>query len=242
MKSGTTWLQMIIYQLISDGKMDFDHMDDLSPWFEMELDRISTFEDLESPRFFKTHLPYQLISKCWPVKYIYVMRNGMDVAVSQYHHLKNLVDPALTFETSFDDYFINCKHPMTNPEFGGWFGHVAGWLKNKKKQNVLYVKYEDLKQDLKGSIKKIADFCGIVVDESRYPRILENCSFSFMKKHENKFGQRGPDGQSFKNFIRKGKADTGILYLNKKQKEMYTKKYDEYLKGLNLDFYDPRVL
>ena len=34
-KSGTTRMQMLLYQLTTDGNMDFDHIDDISPWLKM---------------------------------------------------------------------------------------------------------------------------------------------------------------------------------------------------------------
>src|ERR1019366_6253139 len=33
-RSGTTWLQMILYQLTTDGNMDFDHITEFVPFFE----------------------------------------------------------------------------------------------------------------------------------------------------------------------------------------------------------------
>src|SRR5688572_22781696 len=36
-KSGTTWLQMIVYQLTTDGAMDFGHIDEVSPFLEVTM-------------------------------------------------------------------------------------------------------------------------------------------------------------------------------------------------------------
>ena len=48
------------------------------------------FESFPSPRVFKSHLRYQLIPKATDntrkPRYIYVMRNPKDTAVSFYHH------------------------------------------------------------------------------------------------------------------------------------------------------------
>src|SRR5215218_5290023 len=40
-KSGTTLMQMMVYQLATRGEMDFSHITIASPWFEMELMRSS---------------------------------------------------------------------------------------------------------------------------------------------------------------------------------------------------------
>ena len=59
-RSGTTWVQFILYQLTTPGDMKFDHISQISPWFERSLAlgtmRASDFEAFASPRLFKTHL------------------------------------------------------------------------------------------------------------------------------------------------------------------------------------------
>ena len=32
LKSGTTWMQVILHNLLTDGNMDFNHIYDVSPW------------------------------------------------------------------------------------------------------------------------------------------------------------------------------------------------------------------
>jgi hypothetical protein len=50
-RSGTTLMQMILYQLRTDGSMDLPHIGAVSPWFEVELVRGSPdlIEALPSP-------------------------------------------------------------------------------------------------------------------------------------------------------------------------------------------------
>ncbi len=85
-KSGTTWMQMIMHQLTSDGNMDFDHINDVVPSLERNIKENVRIDDFPSPRIIKTHFTYDGFPKNWPGRYIYVMRHGMDVAVSEYHH------------------------------------------------------------------------------------------------------------------------------------------------------------
>ena len=35
-KSGTTWLQVIIYNLLTNGNQEFNHISEYSPFFEIE--------------------------------------------------------------------------------------------------------------------------------------------------------------------------------------------------------------
>jgi aryl sulfotransferase len=41
--------------------------------------------------------------------------------------------------------------------------------------------FENLKKDMPGEIRQVADFLGIAVDESKWPDILKHCSFDYMK-------------------------------------------------------------
>jgi hypothetical protein len=80
-RSGTTWMQMILYQLTTDGDMGFPHIYEYCPWFERSSRSGLAFEARPSPRLFKSHLPYKQVPK-GPCKYIYIARDGRDVAVS----------------------------------------------------------------------------------------------------------------------------------------------------------------
>ena len=62
-------------------------------------------------------------------KYIYVVRNPKDVAVSFYHHTKRYNDSMYHFTGDWNDYFeLFLKGEV---EFGSWFDHVLGWLSHK---------------------------------------------------------------------------------------------------------------
>jgi aryl sulfotransferase len=43
--------------------------------------------------------------------------------------------------------------------------------------------FNDLKADMPGTIGKIAAFLDISIDEAVWPRILEHCTFAYMKAH-----------------------------------------------------------
>src|SRR5215213_177533 len=91
-RSGTTWLQMIVYQLTTDGAMNFAHIDEVSPYLEVTMipwgRKISDLPG--TPRVVKSHLPYHEIPK-GPGRYIYGVRNGLDVAVSYHYHSRKYV-------------------------------------------------------------------------------------------------------------------------------------------------------
>ena len=89
-KSGTTLMQMLLYQLTTNGEVDFKHIYDVSPWirndsFKHRKPRL----DFQSPRLIKSHDPYEYFDKTTKGKFIFIIRNGMDVAVSLYNQRKN---------------------------------------------------------------------------------------------------------------------------------------------------------
>lgn len=71
------------------------------------------FESFPSPRVFKTHLPYDLVPKpcdqATKPRYIYVMRNPKDVAVSYYHHILVMPETTITTWNGFFELFIEGK-------------------------------------------------------------------------------------------------------------------------------------
>ena len=127
-RSGTTWMQMILYQLTTDGNMDFPHIYEYCPWFEASLRSAGGFEGRPSPRLFKSHLPYRRIPK-GPCKYIYVARNGKDVAVSYFHYYQTHRAYQGTFAEFFDQFLAGKIPP------GSWFEHVQDWWRHRHDPN-----------------------------------------------------------------------------------------------------------
>ncbi|XP_019854574.1 PREDICTED: sulfotransferase 1C4-like [Amphimedon queenslandica] len=109
-KSGTTWLQQIATLLkISGEKIGLDHESrhilEACPWLEVIGKEAATA--VSSPRVFKTHLPYHMIPGGDPAtsvaKFIYVIRNPKDVAVSLYYHARLL--KSNDFDGDWDCFF-----------------------------------------------------------------------------------------------------------------------------------------
>lgn len=217
-RSGTTWLQMILYQLTTDGNMDFVHITQPIPYFERALSMGRDLNGLPSPRIFKTHLRYHKLPK-GPYKRIYIARNGKDVLVSCFHFFR----AHSTFKGSFEEFFA--KFMSGTVPTGSWFQHVAEWIEHAADSNVLFLRYEDLLNNFERTLNRIAAFIGRPISKQDYARIAERCSFQFMKTHEEKFGflqevilEHGFTGEGF---IREGKAGSGKLRLNPAQEAMF---------------------
>jgi Sulfotransferase domain len=228
-RSGTTWMQMILYQLTTDGVMNFDHISQKFPYFEVDFGEAGNFDRFRSPRVFKTHLSSIWFPKRWPVRYIYVIRDGKDVAVSFYNFRQSHFGFKDDFSTFFEKHFI--RGGFT--EIGSWFQHTSGWLNRRNDRNILYLSYEEMQTDLRSCLYKISDFCGIEIDPARLPDILHRCSFTFMKQYEEKFDpamastlarpvQPGA-------FIRKGSAGGWADRFSAEQQAIFDRYFRKYL-------------
>jgi hypothetical protein len=207
-KSGTTLMQMIVYQLRTDGRMDFAHLNAVFPWIEMEIqrNRLKHLNQLPSPRNFKTHLAASHL----PIetgKYIYVVRDLRDVIVSAYHHNRLLGGIEQTLEQMTQRFL---RGSSGNPLQSSWFEHVESWWALRDRPNVLFLSYEGMLADLEGTVRQVARFLEIPVREEDMPRILEQCSFESMKRNEAKFDPRLQWAVAdTPGFIRQGKAGSG---------------------------------
>jgi len=216
-KSGTTMMQMILYHLTTDGKVDFNHIYDVSPWIRNASFRKQEPIELPSPRLIKTHDHHKDFSKGTKGKFLYVYRNGMDVANSVYHQHKSYNKSDL----KFDEFIRNFYKKKA------WFKHTRAWFNNQKKLQILYVRYEDLIKNKQAEIKRIIDFCNLHPSQEAFDRAIRHSSFDNMKKCENKFGDQPEESKKvYDQFIRKGKVGEGKKRFSKEQKEEFTKQYN----------------
>ncbi|MBA7550606.1 hypothetical protein ES705_43125 [subsurface metagenome] len=164
-KSGTTLMQMMLYQLNTDGKINFNHIYDISPWLRNDAFKKRKPRDLPSPRLIKSHDPYEYYDKATKGKFIFIIRDGMDVAVSLYHQRKNYGKPNLEFDANFKAFM--------KPSKMNWFTFNRSWLENKNKLPILYITYENLTRNFDETLGKVTAFCNIKVSEKDLSRIKE---------------------------------------------------------------------
>jgi hypothetical protein len=98
---GTTWLSEVAWQVFSEGQTGAKPLRVRVPYLESlegvnhlntKEERLAFIVNAPYPRVFKTHLPHHLAPRSdnpnTKPKYIYLMRNPKDCAVSYYHHYK----------------------------------------------------------------------------------------------------------------------------------------------------------
>lgn len=199
-KSGTTWVQQIVAQLVFDGAEGVP-VAELSPWVDLRIPpkhvKLPALEEQRHRRFLKTHLPVDALVFSPIAKYLYVARDGRDVVWSLYNHhaMANekwysalndtpglvgprIEPPATSVRQYFNEWLENDGYP-----FWSFWENVSSWWNVRNLPNVLLVHFNQLKRDLPGQIRRIGSFLDIRIDEQTWPAILEHCGFDYMKSH-----------------------------------------------------------
>ena len=221
-KSGTTWMQQILAQLIFKGQEGIA-VSPLSPWLDLRVmppEAIAGLEDQTHRRFVKTHLPVDALVFSPKAKYLYVGRDGRDAVWSLYNHHANANEhwydvlnnapgrvgpPIAPPPDSIPDYFRRWLEDDGYPFWSFW-ENVRSWWAVRDLPNVKLVHFNEMKKDLAGSIRAIAAFLDIPIDEAKFPAIVEHCSFDYMKSHAEEVSPLGGAlwNGGAKTFINKG--------------------------------------
>jgi aryl sulfotransferase len=90
----------------------------------------------------------------------------------------------------------------------GFFSFEETYWRERQRPNLLMVHYNDLKQDLAGEMRRIADFLDITVPENVMPSLVEAASFESMKKAGDALipNLKGVFDKGAERFINKGKS------------------------------------
>ncbi len=202
-KSGTTWIQQIIAQLLFDGAEGLE-VAEMSPWLDLRVPpkkvKLPLVEAQTHRRFMKTHLPVDALVFSEKAKYIYIGRDGRDVAWSLYNHHLNANNawyetlnntpgrvgpPIEPPPSSITQYFHNWLDKDGYPFWSIW-ENVRTWWAIRDLPNVHLVHFANLKADMPGEIRRIAEFIETPLDESKWETILLHCSFDYMKSNAKK--------------------------------------------------------
>ncbi|MEZ4731571.1 MAG: sulfotransferase domain-containing protein [Caldilineaceae bacterium] len=208
-KSGTTWTQEIVHQLIFWGQ-EAPGRGAVSPWLEARWrpldDLIGQLEAQPHRRFIKSHLPLDGLPFFPQVKYIVVGRDPRDVFMSLWNHHANYTPEFLarittyvndtpgrvgeTFPHALVDIHTFWREWITQ----GWFPwesegypywgnlhHSQSWWNYRHLPNILFLHYNDLLTDLAGEIQRIANFLTIPLAEEQLPVIMQAVSLESMR-------------------------------------------------------------
>jgi aryl sulfotransferase len=202
-KSGTTWMQQIIAQLLFPGVEELE-VAEMSPWMDLRVPpkevKLSAVEAQTHRRFIKTHLPVDALVFSEKAKYVYIGRDGRDVIWSLFNHHTNANDawygalndtpgrvgPAIGRPPeSVSQYYHDWLDGDGEPWWSFW-ENVRSWWEIRTLPNVYFIHFANLKNDMPGEIRRLAEFLEISIDEQSWESILHHCSFDYMKANATK--------------------------------------------------------
>ncbi|KAJ0102643.1 cytosolic sulfotransferase 15-like [Pistacia vera] len=253
-KSGAIWLKALIFTIVNRSRhtleqsplhTNFAHQ--LIPFFETAIymnNRTPDLEDLPKPRIFATHAPYSSLphsiidSNC---RIVYLCRNPLDQFISEWQFLLGIQGNKGKQRSMDEALEMACSGVQS---YGPIWEHVLGYWKvsNEQPNKILFLKYEDLKEDTDFYVKKLADFLGYPFSkeeekEGVIEEISKFCSFDNMKNLEaSKTADRHPIGYTTKMFFRKGKLGDWKDYLTPSMAERLEKLMEEKFDGSGLNF------
>jgi hypothetical protein len=212
MRCGTTWMQQVVFQIVSRGRGEFadgryGHLYAISPW----IDGVNSVSLENAPlvgerptRIVKSHLPTSLCPYGIDAKYIYVTRHPVSCFASIVDYNRSLLGPLTPAVPALADWF--CSDRMY---WLPWPKHVAGWWEwAASRGNVLFIHYEEMQKDFGAVRDRVARFLGYELTPDERLRVDQRCSFRYMKDHEEFFDMAPPTmfSAATGEFLAKGRA------------------------------------
>jgi len=185
-KCGTTWLQQIAHGLRTRGSMEFDDIYDVIPWIETAYDFGWDLDapQVAKPRVFKSHISWHNIPK--GARYIVSFRHYYDAIVSSYRFSEGWMFEPGTISL---EALTRWEFPRDKADSRGYWFHLNSWWEQRHNPDVLLLCYEDMKADLPGTIRKVARFMNIKLDDELLAIVARQSTLEFMLAHSHKFDE-----------------------------------------------------
>lgn len=183
-KCGTTWLQQIVHSLRTGGDMDFNDIYEVVPFIDIALEMGIDLNgpQKEEPRAFKSHFGWDDVPK--GCRYIVSFRDPQDAVVSFYHFMSGwVIEPGAIPLDEFVAY-----RAFDRGRGADYWDHMASWLRQRGNSSVLLLTFEEMKDDLRGVVERIARFIG-VEDRDSIDTAVQHSSFEFMSAHSEPFSE-----------------------------------------------------
>lgn len=213
MRSGTTWMQHLVYEILMRGEGNLVEegrtLNAVSPWLEsvigVPVEDAPTVGEERPSRVIKTHFPVMLCPYSTRSKYVYVARHPVSCFASCVDFLADDLGPAAPSVDAVEAWF--CSEGMW---WGTWPSHVESWWSlSRKVENVLFVRYEAMLANLPEVVSDIATFLGVPpLSEEEMGSVSTKTGFGFMRRHKNVFEMYPPHVLATNSsYFAKGTAD-----------------------------------
>ncbi|CAM0152853.1 unnamed protein product [Urochloa decumbens] len=206
--------------------------------------RLEDEEGTPSPRVLAVHAAFTALPASVPesgCRVVYLCRDPKDAFVSLRHYLDDIKPKgsAMTPLAEAFDLFCDGVSP-----FGPVWDHMAGYWKESvaRPEEVMFLRYEDLKEDAVGSVRRLAEFLGCPFTGEEVAggvpeAVVALCSMDRMRSVQaNRDGLHGTESWSFKNsaFFRKGEVGDWKAHLTPEMAQRLDAIVEDKLRGSGL--------
>mmetsp|Transcript_16659 Transcript_16659/g.47803 ORF Transcript_16659/g.47803 Transcript_16659/m.47803 type:complete len:342 (-) Transcript_16659:34-1059(-) len=247
-KSGTTWTQHIVLSLLvksaskgrgGDDYLQYSHVSEYAPFYEVDGHWDSQARDLNETirtnhkrlgrRVFNTHLRWDMLPSAMEgaghtnddtkAKFIYLLRDPMDVCLSFYCHLSNQMEGGYdgTFQDFFDEWING------DIAFGSYSDHILSFapafVDAGHGREVLLISYEEMLSDLPLVLKKLAAFVEADVTSEEIVEMLPTFSFGHMKGDLDRFQPRSVTWKNNFQFLRRGVSGDSLTVASDRERK-----------------------
>ena len=263
-KSGTTWLKALIFAIMTKSHVSeptnplltrLSH--ECVPFIEFDFRSSSPKLNLDVP-LVATHISYTSLPKSIinsGCKIVYLCRDPKDVLVSTWHFIRKVLvneEFSTVRDIPLEDAFEFFCQGLSF--CGPYWDHLLGYWRasSESPERILFLKYEDLKNETGSWIKKIAQFVGYPFsleeeDKGVVQKIIDLCSFENMSSLEvSKNGmiwleKNGVNTMEIKNntFFREGKVGDWKNHLTHEMAMQLDQIFEQRLTGSGLTFNVP---
>lgn len=199
-RSGSTWLRFMLFEILTQKDAEFDDVNRDIPDVGGQRDAAALLPN--QGRLIKTEEAFRPDYR----RAIYLVRDGRDVALSEYAYQK----AQGWIDCSFDGYLKMFVNGNANP-YGSWEKHVRSWIESplNARGDLMLVSYRELKQKSEPTLTRIAEFLNVRVPAQVIQNAIQNNNLQNMRKKEDRAPQIGYDSRTKsiaeeKRFVRSG--------------------------------------
>ena len=174
-KSGVTWFQSIITQLIFgvDARLaPFPLQRLIVP----DIHTMQFYSRFATPMYFKTHMRPRPEYR----RVVYLIRDGRDAIISYWHYL------SARRKRPIDLRKLVANKVRTSG--GLWHKHVEAWLENPYSADLIVLKYEDLQRDPLPALERFCAFAGVTRSPAQIEAVVAATAFANMQAKEKQEG------------------------------------------------------
>uniref|UniRef100_A0A3Q2Y7M4 Sulfotransferase n=1 Tax=Hippocampus comes TaxID=109280 RepID=A0A3Q2Y7M4_HIPCM len=123
--------------------------------------------------------------------------------------------------------------------WGSWYDHVKGYWEEREKRNILFLFYEDMKENPRREIERIMKYLDLYLPDDVISHIVEMTTFKNMEENPmvnySFFGKEIFD-QTISKFMRKGEIGDWKNHFTPEQSAEFDEDYQKKMKNVNIPF------